>query len=466
MTDRPEVLMREGAGTTSGRAVWRGGHGPEHCASRRRFLLGAVGSCLLASAAGCRRLGDDGSTTVSVPDTPPERLPKAAAGDAIVGFDAACDAGGRLAVIWATLNDRLHLCWQERAPASWATPRHLGSAGRCVRLVCPADGPHALFVSGSEIYGLLRLPTGSQGGGARRVQVFKAPWVIAAYDVVTEGRDLVVACVSKPPAARLGLWRYDPRGERVVAQGEVALPTAASAREPDVAMTHRGGVAFVVVRQDEESVHELEVPLATLAAPAWETVPMAASIGANADAPTAGHGSLLEQSLALSPWGEGLALTFAGTVPCVLFRNAAGRWSPVSVLAPAGSGAGTGVVASAASVGRAGCLAWIDARDQRKSVNPGFPWSDRNPYWGNNDVYWRLLTDLPAAAADPSLHVPAAAPRRLTLPLGFARTLRMVPCPATGRIQLFWLGTDRVARAPSRKVGPWHGVFHRSLYPS
>jgi len=124
------------------------------------------------------------------------------------------------------------------------------------------------------------------------------------------------------------------------------------------------------------------------------------------------------------------------------------RWSAPKIVAPYEVGISEGSyesrsVSAAASAGVA-AIAWIDARfrrSDRRWWNPlgGVPWSDKSPFWANNDVFLLSLADVDAAPGSRP-----ASPRRLTPPGSFARSLRVRAGP--DRFFLLWAGRTRVGK--------------------
>lgn len=149
-------------------------------------------------------------------------------------------------------------------------------------------------------------------------------------------------------------------------------------------------------------------------------------------------------------------------------RSADGEtWSapvPVAPYSPSLS-QGSSESGSVAAVAAAdtGVLSWIDARfreSDRRWWNPlgGWPWSDADPLWANNDVFILSLPDLDAVLAGRPVN-----PRRLTPPLSFAYGLRARAAPG-GRAVLVWAGRPKVGK----RLDAFHqppALFYMTLPP-
>jgi hypothetical protein len=139
-------------------------------------------------------------------------------------------------------------------------------------------------------------------------------------------------------------------------------------------------------------------------------------------------------------------------------RSADGRsFSPARALAPYEPSLSEGATESGAVAAAAGApdgvLAWIDARfkkSDRRWWNPlgGFPWSDADPLWANNDIFTLSLSAVEGALAGRP-----AVPRRLTPPLSLARTLSARAGTGGGAV-LLWAGRARAGRQPASAGQP------------
>lgn len=170
--------------------------------------------------------------------------------------------------------------------------------------------------------------------------------------------------------------------------------------------------------------------------------------GATADAsPVSGRRPIEEVDLIRTPTGLHIFLTGLGIF---VIRSSDGRrWSaPLAInLYPTSLSMGEARSTSVSVAGSGGNerVAWIDhrfRRSDRRAWNPlaGFPWSDDDPFWANNDVFTLKLSEVDAFIDTKSMVIPV----RLTPPLSYARVVRVRS--AAGRSVILWSGRREVGK--------------------
>lgn len=416
----------------------------------------AVAGALLLIGPGCGS-GISADKRRSVGAEELERVPKAGPDESIVGFDAISDSSGDLHLVWKNAED-VFLYTRRGESLAWITPRPLGGGGRLPQLITTEESTHFFFSSGSQVF---RIPVVSVGN-PKRQQVVQAKWFISSFSICSDGRDIFLACVAPAAEKKAVLYRFDPELNKVVRQEVFDLPGGNSLRDPEVASCFEAGRVHLILRYGDSSLAYTFLDLQTLKPSAWMQVQTTFAPEVSRDFRQAGVGLILDGTLAVNPIAGNLVVSFTSSGPMLMVRDKAGQWSGVSMLAPAGAGRADGRSVSVAPNSSGWCVAWIDARHQEKSFKFGIPWSDDNPYWGNNDIY-SIQIPAPGNASEFTASLAKARQLRVTPPLGFARSLKLLPYVNSSQVELFWLGTDRVAKATQSGVKPFHGIFHKTL---
>lgn len=388
-----------------------------------------------------------------------EKLPKAQASEEIQQFDAAIDSLGNTHVVWKNKDDTFFHTMRSES-RGWTTPQRLGNGGRLLRLVATVNTTQLFFNSGSEVFRVTGFSPAS--GDLRKEKLGDTKWFIPSFSTCSDGNDVFITCIARSSEKKATLYQFSPGTDRILREQVLDLPSGSSLRDPEVASCFEARRVHLVLRHGDSSLAYNSFDPETLKPSAWMQVQTTYTPQVSSNVRQAGVGLILDGSLSISPITGNLIVSFTANGPLLLVRDKTGQWSGVSMLAAAGAGRADGYSVSVVPGSNGWHVAWIDARHQEKSSKFGIPWSDDNPYWGNNDIYFSQIAAT-RSAGEFNASVANARPRRLTAPLGFARSLKLLP-NRSGQVELFWLGTDRVAKAPPSRP-PFHGIFHATVQP-
>ena len=389
-------------------------------------------------------------------------LPKTTATGTILAFDAAMDSAGNVHVAWKNSDQNLFRTALESRTHKWLDAQPMGRGARSIRVVTLSGAPSLFFSTGSDLHAIPMLPH-SAGTLPEAGKTIQAGEFIVSFSVCGTESSAFAACVLGQPGSRISLYRLNTVDGKVMARNDFPMPAGGgSLREPEIAACCTDKTVRLGLRQANASLAYCEVDLETLASSGWTSVPLRFSSSPAARATDANI--ILENTLSIAPFLEGCVLSFTSAEPILLYRDAAGIWSDVLLLAPAGAGPANGPAVAVMSDSATGFVAWIDAARQKKSLNIALPWSDNNPWWGNNDIQWKSFPASPNAGAL-AARLSAATSQYATNPLGFARAIKAVHSPSIPGVHLLWLGTDMVAKALPKGRTAAHGIFHILLNP-
>lgn len=402
--------------------------------------------------------------------------------DRIESIDLAVAADGDLHVAWtAAVHEREDVLpelvsFHARHDADegrWLLPRLFHRPrGGALEIVAAPDALHVF--SGQNLHHQVSHDDGRSWSTREDLAPFEAPGSLRAAAVLADEAVVVAALVHRPPpvdieqrsrahAQELRVFRIPPRGK--VQRIRVAEFPASTFEPPAPALYAADGRLHLLVglnaERREVGDHGAAVAvegrlthfnsvdggrswsvgedLPTSGASTLAAVALSAGINAGIDALWSAHGIYLSRS-----HGDGSShRSFSPPRLLNPYRTRLGRGDSSS-----------GALAAADADGH-GLAVWVDGRyrrGKRSWRNPlgGFPWSDDDPFWANNDLFCldledRIVADVSASA--------------LTPPLSYVGSIRLEP--ANDRWHLLWAGRARVGRRLT-DAGEPPTLFHAS----
>jgi len=368
----------------------------------------------------------------------------------IVAFDFEME-GNLIHIVWLDGRSQLFYSRKENGQASWTRPALIGKGGKpCLKLA--PDGLHLITASG---YSLSHFEKERDADSWRQLPpITDANELIQGFDAVIAGRELLVAYLLPRNQTRLRVVRWSGSSltapvtvTAAEASGlECTVKLAATERELHVLWSQGSWVQHT--KKAISSRAELFYSRTTNGGVAW-TPPVNVSMFANRGASSLGTGKgtqlITPDSIELVVSGTELFAFYRDGIPLMTTSTDGQVWRPAVSLSPYPAGWIKGKSITATFQRDCVRVCWIDNRfEQRdKRLNPlgGFPWSDANPAWGNNDV----LTYCIAPAELREFSRGRVEPLRVTQPLSYTRSIQSKK--AGDHVYLFWLGVRAVRKS-------------------
>jgi hypothetical protein len=350
----------------------------------------------------------------------------------------------------------------------WSKPDKLPFYG-LPKIVQTSEGLHILLRSGHEIFHLLSSDNG--GTWQELPPIVKADRFIPAYDVITTGNNIVVAFTTAEQGV-VDVTTVDIKvlnwSSKQISENEKTLPVTVASfqsmytNSPIKLAAGNNILHLVYGTNGQDASSHIFYSKSDNNGSTWITPVEVSLAGGESSRGTINGGiQLLERdSLNLFVADNKLYLFYRDMLPFLTTSKDGTDWSPAVALSSYGSTGADKKTIDIASSNNSTRIVWIDGRFELMTPQFGIPWSDNNPYWGNNDIFSATVSDsrgqlqmFSNKKLEDELPI-----YRLTKPISFVRSVSIHPIE--NKFLVIWSGVNAQEPNNFRSKNSEHGLFY------
>ncbi len=282
---------------------------------------------------------------------------------------------------------------------SWSIPIKLPVTGLDAKIVRANGSLHILIPSREKI---LHITSKDNGNTWRELSpIVIANRFISNYDAISTGENIIIAYTTAlqgvgetPIDVNVARWS-SLSNTLIVSPTTLASFESIYTTSPIRLSLERNNIYLVYGENDNKASGHIFFTKSTIEDSRWLTPVDVSSTGGDSISGKENRGiSILDADALNLLVAENKVYVFYSEGGQTFSTNSSNgvNWSPAISLYPYVSQADKNTFAVASS-GSSTKIAWIDGRFELVTPQFGIPWSDNNPYWGNNDIFTATISD-------------------------------------------------------------------------